>query len=570
MYYRLSLIFLWLFLSAFTPEWNKEKHHTPLNIKSSISGTYGELRTGRFHSGLDFRTQGTIGHDVFSIDDAYVSRIRVLSASYGKVLYLTHPEGYVSVYAHLNSFDPEIEAYVKEQQYDKKTFEIDLFPPAHLFHFKKGDRIGISGNSGYSYGPHLHFEIRDKNHVPLNPMRYHFGIRDDLPPQIHHVGVYPMDKESLVNQKNKKAIYQVNGKDGKYSIDDTIYLSGPIGFGIEVYDYLNDSRNRCGVYRIELFVDGKKIYAHTIDAIPFHVTRFLNAILDYDEWVRNRRKIQKSFVRGYNKLPIYDHLTNQGIFSFEENKTYELQYFVYDYHGNKSKLSCILQYSDENIEREENAEKKYLSEFEYQKENYYEDTLITIKTPAYAFYNDFFFDYMINENHEDYWSPVILLGDPGVPLHKGISFEIKSPDVRQHSHAEYFTIAGINDKEELSGVGGELTEQGVLAVIRNFGRYTLVLDTIPPTIAPVNIPEDKNMENEKSIQFTIKDALSGIADYTGYINNEWVLFEYDLKNDLLLYHFDEERITRGEYHSLELYITDGMDNMATYYTRFYY
>lgn len=575
---RLSLLVGCTLLFFNTQAEKKRLNHPPLSLHPSISGTYGELRTNHFHSGMDFRTQGTIGHDVYAVEDAYVSRIKVMAASYGHVLYLTHPNGYSSVYAHLDQFDPEIEAYVREEQYKRKTYEIELFPKSDRFRFRKGEKIATSGNSGYSYGPHLHFEIRNTQQVPLNPMAYPFKVRDDVLPEIRHIAAYPLGDNARVNGQREKAVFPVEGNDGSYYLNDTLSVSGEVGFGIEVYDFLTDSRNQCGVYRIQLFIDEQEIYAHTIEAIPFHQTRFINALLDYQEWIQNKIKIQQSFVRGYNQLSIYDVLENDGVFDFHEERDYSLRYVAADYHGNSAEFSCVLRFSNQHLAHQPEMDsvndqgEVHTERFLFAQANTYEDSLLFLQTPAFSFYQDFDFSYRValEQNASQYRSPVIALGEAGIPLHKPVYFEIKMGDIQHHPKAEYFVLASIDQKGELRSVGGELSPRGISARIRNFGLYTIVFDTLAPSITPLNISDNKNMENEDAIRLKVQDELSGISDYQGYIDDEWVLFAYDMKNDMLIYQFDQNRIQKGKHHTLELYVTDKKNNMEAYFTRFYY
>src|SRR6056297_590248 len=317
----------------------------PVKIPIYLSGTFGELRSNHFHAGIDIKTGGETGKKIYTIQDGYVSRIHISTSGYGKSLYITHPNGYISVYGHLSRYNNKIEKYIKEYQYDNQTHTLKIFPDKSLFPVKKGDIIAYSGNSGYSFGPHLHFEIRkSKDHTPLNALLFNFDVKDNIKPKILGIAVYPANPNSYINGKNTKKIIDTKGIRGDYQLknDDTLRVSGDIGFGIETYDYLNESNNKCGVYSIELKINNSRIYYHEIQEIPFHKMRFINTHIDYETKIKDGRKFQKSFISPNNDLSIYKNVVNNGIIHFSENRVYNIQYIVKDSYQNTSKLDFIV------------------------------------------------------------------------------------------------------------------------------------------------------------------------------------------------------------------------------------
>ncbi|MBN2814449.1 MAG: M23 family metallopeptidase, partial [Bacteroidales bacterium] len=219
---------------------------SPVDIPILLSGSYGELRSTHFHAGIDIKTQQTEGKNVLAAAEGYVYRIVVQTDGYGKALYLRHPGGKITVYAHLSMFSPAVEAYVKENQYRRKSFELDLYPEAGKFSYKCGEQIGLSGNTGSSEGPHLHFEVRDRSgSVPLNPLNYGFAIADKTKPRISGLFIYNL----VVSDRSKKVIAKtelsLTGNNGHYRLtNDTVTIAGPVGIGIETYDYFDQSTNQ--------------------------------------------------------------------------------------------------------------------------------------------------------------------------------------------------------------------------------------------------------------------------------------------------------------------------------------
>ncbi len=301
-------MFLCLLVSGLLDGQEKSKYGSfapPLDIPILLSGNFGELRSTHFHSGIDIKTQQQTGKNVCASKEGYVSRIKIQSGGYGKSVYLYHPEGYTTVYAHLNDFIPEIASYVKEIQYAQRKYEINVFPEKYRIPVIKGQLIGHSGNTGNSGGPHLHFEIRDAGQNPLNVLKYGFNIRDDIAPDIRHLAVYPVEPGSIINGRSNKVVLKPVLINGQYVLIDTLSASGLTGFGIETYDYMNGTGNRFTVYSIELVVNDIVVYLHEMDKLSFGEMKYLNSHIDYEERILNKLSIHKLFLDPNNRLGIY-------------------------------------------------------------------------------------------------------------------------------------------------------------------------------------------------------------------------------------------------------------------------
>ncbi|HRW63920.1 MAG TPA: M23 family metallopeptidase, partial [Bacteroidales bacterium] len=280
-YKKLGLViyFFSLFLNAFNQTKSDNFNFiSPVDFPIYLSGNFGEIRAEHFHSGIDIKTQGVEGKKIFAIENGHISRIKISANGYGKTLYIEHPNGYTSVYAHLSRYNHVIDKIVKELQYENKTFEINYFPKPNQIPVKKGQVIAFSGNTGRSFGPHLHFEIRETNYqVPVNPLIFNFEIKDNIAPQINHVAIYPLGNNSKINHQHNKLIIPAIKSNGNYILQDTslLLVEGNIGFGIELYDYLNGSNNKCGIYTLSLFIDSLLVYNHKVDKVTFGETAYV-------------------------------------------------------------------------------------------------------------------------------------------------------------------------------------------------------------------------------------------------------------------------------------------------------
>jgi murein DD-endopeptidase MepM/ murein hydrolase activator NlpD len=319
---------------------------SPLDIvPPALAGSFGELRSNHFHSGIDFRTNQRTGYPVYATADGYISRLRVQNSGFGLALYINHPNGYTSVYGHLSRFNPKIAQQVKNIQYQKKSYEIDEFPSTDLIPVHKGDIIAYSGNTGSSGGPHLHFELRDtKTEATINPQFLGIQIPDNIPPVIFAMYVYRLNGKPF-SEFTPKQYFQVIGGGGKYNLNkvSTINLSGEVGFGITTTDKHNGASGINGVYAIELFVDGASVFTSALERFSFENSKAINSHLDYPAYLNLKKSIQKSFVDPGNPLQIYSNLVNNGKLNFNDGKLHRIKYQVTDSKGNKSTLEFNVQ-----------------------------------------------------------------------------------------------------------------------------------------------------------------------------------------------------------------------------------
>lgn len=545
----------------------------PLQMKLLLIGNFGELRPRHFHAGLDFRTNYVTGKKITAIADGYVSRIIVSPWGYGKGLYINHPGGYKSVYGHLLQFNDTIEQCVRKLQYKTRQFALNYYPPPDMFPVKKGEIIALSGNTGSSQGPHLHFEIRKTaTDCPVNGLFFGFDIEDNTPPKIYRIAIYPLNERSFVNAQNQKAVYETREYYGSYRIysQNTIKVYGDIGFGIETEDFVDATTNHGGVYSIALHIDGELWYYHQLDSVPFNKTRYINSHVDYEERVKERRWIQKCFVQPNNKLSIYKNLKNSGVFHFNDSNRHHIELFVKDVYGNMESIDFDVKSEPPPKKTgNENPGKKTKLVMPFQKSNYFYTDDLHIIIPKNALYDTLFFEYKKQKapQYDLYFSDIHNVHNPYTPLHKPITVEIRADSMPEHLQSKAL-IASKGRRGHIYSLGGEWHHGFVKTQTYYFNDYFVTVDTIPPTIEPVNFVNNQNLSYQQTIECKISDDLSGIDRYQAYIDGQWVLFEYDGKNNLISYRFDEHVLV-GQKHYLLINVWDRKNNKTVYEAMFY-
>jgi len=569
------LLFSGLFIVQLTwtqVGYNRDYFRAPMDIGMYLSGNFGELRSNHFHAGIDIKTQGITGLRVYAAAEGYISRIKIEAAGYGNTLYITHPAGYTTVYAHLDRFRRDIADYVRKKQYSNQQHALNIFPGKGEWPVAKGDIVAYSGTSGYSFGPHLHFEIRDAaRQEPMNAMLFGFDIEDLVAPRFFSLYVYPGDENSIACDSYDKTRLEVISDTGKYKLKagDTINVNGNIGFGIEAFDYLNGAHNRCGIYRIRMLVDEVLKYEWKMDRFSFGKARYVNSYIDFEEKARNGKLVQKTFVEPNNKSEQYVYVENDGMHDFTEQRSYRVKFMLYDAYMNTSELEFVVKGGSPTLKPLPEPENNYAADFSWSSPNEFTTEGLNLRIPEGALYKDLKFNYSSHEKPDVAFSPVHVVHDPYTPVHLACDLGIRPVGLPEELHDKALVVI-INEEGEISTAGGEWKDGMLYTQIREFGQYTVLIDTAAPVIRSLDLDDSGNAVNRKNIRFKVTDETSGVKSYEGYIDNEWVLFEYDAKNDLVSYSFDPDRLTSGKSHELELYIIDNKENIAYYYAEFYW
>jgi hypothetical protein len=569
-YKKISLLFYLLLLTSVSQSqirYTNVNFRSPVNIPIFLAGNFGEIRSTHFHAGIDIKTQGVIGKKIYAVENGYISRIKVSVNSYGKTIYINHTNGYTTVYGHLNKFNSKLDKLVKEIQYRNNEFEIDYIPKQNELSVTKGEIIGYSGNSGSSEGPHLHFEVRETaNQIPVNPLFFNFNIKDNIAPVLYNLIIYPLNKESKINGRNKRLHLKLNQTGNKFSIYDTsqITVSGKIGFGIEMNDFLNNSLNKCGIYKLTVSIDSLLIYSHSLDKFAFNENGYVKSHIDYAEKVKSKKTIQRTFIAPNNNLSIYKFNLNKGAFIFNKDRLYSVKIVATDVSGNISELSFNVSGQSLNYTNQQNVDSSDGTFMNWETENIFEDDEIKLHFPEKAFFDTLHFKYATSKSPIKAFSNLHHIHNIYTPLNKRYSISIKTHDLPIELSNKAF-IAQLY-KDEIKSIGGTVINGHIVSQANTFGDFVVLTDTISPEI---KLKTDLKNLNDNIIEFLVSDDLTGIKSYNGYIDNNWALFEYDQKNNLLFYIIDEDKIGKNIEHDLELFVTDNNDNITTYYINFH-
>ncbi|MFW5754445.1 MAG: M23 family metallopeptidase, partial [Marinilabiliaceae bacterium] len=541
-----------------------------LDITPKVSGSFGEVRSNHFHSGLDLSTYGKNGFPVFAADTGYVSRVSVSSGGFGKALYIDHPDGYTTVYAHLEKFCPHIDSVVTNLQYKHESFPLNTTFDPEEFPVSRGEVIGYSGNSGSSGGPHLHFEVREtKGQRPLDPLAFSNPVKDDIRPQIKGIMIYPLSEDAIVDGNPDPKYYPCVFYDGAFHLkhNPVIEAGGRIGIGLEVIDYYTGSWRKCGIHSIDLKMNEQPLYNYTMKGFYFHNTRYLNSHIDYAEKKKNHRTIQKSFVDPYNPHELYQVGPDRGEIKPAGDKTYWFGYTVRDVSGNTSTLNFRLKgTSPQNSADDEQNENQLM--IDPSKPYSYEEDGHSVSFPSESFYREIRAGFHVRESDRSLSGTVFSVLDETIPVHKRYDIRIPIP-----SELETDGLCGavLPEKGDPEYAGGQAEGTHFVIKSRSGGDYILVRDTVPPKIRIKNKPSGRDYSRRDKLVVRLKDDFSGIDQYHATINGKWALFEYDAKNDQIICYFDKVPFLKaGNEYDLVIEATDQAGNNEKLKTRFSY
>lgn len=533
--------------------------NNPLEVPLVLSGTFGELRSNHFHGGLDIKTQQREGLPVLAAAEGYVSRINISHYGYGKALYILHPNGFTTVYGHLKEFPPKISSYVKKRQYEKESYEIELFPDPSDLKVEQGELVAYSGNTGGSGGPHLHFEIRDERQRPMNPLMFDYEVKDSRAPIINSVYVYPLQEGSHANQSARRQKLHLSlNSDGSYNAQK-IEALGNIGFGISTVDQLDHAPNRNGVFRIESIVNGEKVFQANFEKFSFSESRHINQLIDYEHYSKNRERIQKLYVEDSNPLSIYSNTINQGLLNVLDGFSYNYVIKVRDFAGNQRIIRIPVEgRKTENILPKEEFTTPYFVQAD--QNTVFEENGIDVYFPKNSLYQDSFLDISFEEEK-------IKLHEDVVPIHSRITIGFDVSKYKPEDREQMY-IARLSSYGLPSYMHTIKKEDRFVTNTRNFGEFTLARDTNPPKITPVNFRDEQWISYHDELKVKILDSETGIGDYRATINGKFILMEYEYKDNMLTYDFDDKISTETE-NELEITVTDNVGNTTIYTATFF-
>ena len=524
----------------------------PLDIPIQLSGTFGEFRNNHFHAGLDIRTQGRQGLSVKSVRSGWVRRVRISVSGYGKALYIDHPDGTTSVYAHLKKFAPKIEAYVKEKQYQKESFTIQLFPKINELPIEAGEIIAYSGNTGGSYGPHLHFEMREtKGQLPINAMRYPLDIEDTLRPQIQNFYLY-----NSISPFGSRKEYPLLRKNDSVYTTAGISASGKVNVGVRLFDRQNRSYNKNGIYSASVRLNGIEYFSYQMDRMSSTDAKYINVLIDYPELAKSKRRIQRLVAHPEQKLSFLKNLTGSGELEIESGKSYQLLVEIKDYQQNTTKVEAYLTGSSDQIKQDTPIEyslepsKDYLYDFEdksvyFPKESFFDPVVLKV------------------ENRGD----TLQVGRNEYPLRNAYEVKYKIPEADSLALAQSF-LAFINRKGGTDFFTANRKEGFWQGKSKTLGSYVSSRDSVAPNIKAVNFKSGQWLSNYSFLRFKISDDYSGLKKFRGEINGRWILLEHEPKNNSLIYDFGDLEFEEA-LHELTIEAEDQVGNKTVFKRDFF-
>mgnify|MGYP006097173231 FL=1 len=551
----LRILFTTLFISNINFGISQEiDFHTPIDAPFDLSGTFGEFRS-RFHTGIDFKSRGVQGQKIFSIEDGYVSRIEVNNYGYGKVIYIDHLNGFTSVYAHLKNFSPELDEYIKSELYKSKRNSIKKFPKKNQLRINKGEVIGYSGNTGRSFGPHLHFEIRDtKSQDAINPLMFNYTYKDDERPIIRGLYIINENNSLVRNSPIRKKVKKIN--DSTYTVDDFEY-NGKIGIGLDIYDIqYKNLYNQNGVYKVELFIDSILKYSYKMDKIKFSENHYKKIMYDYLSLAQKNKKVLKIYTPRNSDLSFLKNNKFNGIINSDSIRNNSLLVRVSDWNGNSSSIKFNIKANDSISRRSSYNGIEILTNQNY--------TLNKNSSIIEIGKNTFYDDLLMNISYQ---SDTLNLGKEKDPFRSSI--RIKLPHKISDTLELRQSFVGKIINRKISYISSKKNKSYIYASTSSLGEYIISKDTLKPDIKPINFTNKSNIKVKNTLKLRLKDDLSGIKNYSSYFNGNWALFEYEPKSNMIFHNLSDGIIKDGE-NELIIKYEDGVGNKGVYQTKVYY
>lgn len=548
--YVLILLLLCPWLHA--QEVQKDSYVSPFDFPLLLSANFGELRSNHFHGGLDFKTKGVENQPVHSIADGYVSRISISTGGYGNALYVTHEDGTLAVYGHLNKFEPAIADYVEQYQYEHETFVVDIACTPEQFPVKQGQRIALSGNTGYSFGPHLHLEIRRADTFEaIDPLPYYKKqIKDTRAPRAQKITFYPYKGCGVVDSCIQKKTFPVATPDKRNCLNKVVYAWGKIGMGITANDYMDGTTNTYGVRKVTLYQDTVQIFQSIIDFFPMAENCVINAWTDYAEYVLHNRWVMKSFLIPGNTLPMFSTGTDNGWITVDEERDYPFMYELEDLHGNCSRYRFVVRGKRMEIPEVQMAGRRHL---DCNRPNVVQEAGMQLLLPRGVLYEDVDLFTKVSPDTSGV-SLTYTIHDEPLPFHSGCELQLGVRHPVEADSAKYYIQRRVGKK--YVSAGGVYAGGWVKTEIRQGGIYRVGIDKEAPVLTP--------MENSspRIFRYRVRDEGTGIKSWRGTIDGQFALVAFSAKNGVMTCELDRKRIAPGK-HRFELSVTDYAGNVST-------
>ena len=553
------LLFFYLLLIEFSgmaQPWDAKKYpknyfQWPVKAEVGIVANFGELRNNHYHMGLDCRTEQKVNMPILAAADGYVTRIHIDATGFGRAIYINHPNGLTTLYAHLNDFYPELEAFTKAEQYKQKQWKISIDIPKGKFPVNKGQFIAYSGNTGGSQGPHLHFEIRDtKTEKVLNPLYFGFDLPDNIPPDITRLAIY--DRHFSTYEQSPRMIPVKKNKEGYYIAQPIKTTSDKISFGITAVDRLSGSANPNGICATQLYLDNQLISRFEMDSISYDETRYLNAHIDFKTKASGGPYLQHlSPLPGYKK-GIYEMSNNEdGITLLKDEEKHSIRIEVIDAQQNTTILEFFVQKENQ---KETNRSWFRRRLFLPGQINVFENDSVWLYMPEHTIYDAFQFStstYKLGNR------TIYKIGSHRIPVHDYFPVRLKASFAKADTGKIVMKVqAGEKTRYKKARWNNGWYE----ASFRDFGDYELICDKQAPEIKPLWGFRDGARTSQLSrIAFLVTDNCKIIESFTALLDGKWILFTND-KEGAFVYAFDEH-CPPGE-HLLEVIVKDLAGNVT--------
>ena len=548
----LGLLLGWMPLRA-----QEVRFGAPFDFPLYLSGNFGELRSNHFHGGLDFKTQGVVGKPLLAIADGYISKVTVTPGGYGNALYLTHDNGYTSVHGHLDRFLPEIAALVHKKQYEEQAFAVTLEFGPDEFRFRQGEVVAYAGNTGYSFGPHLHMEIRKTaTNEPIDPLPFYKDkITDNIAPRATRIMIYGDEYRGKVAlNKPMKGATELDGKiivNCQLSIVNCMEAWGRISAAISANDYMNGTRNNYGVRYVRLYVDDRLVSSSDVGRFSFDENRLINSWTDYAEQRTTGRWYMRASIADNNELRMLRADEQRGWVTIDEERDYHFRYELEDLYGNRSTYRFVVRGKRMEIP---SRLPNYYYLMDASRDSRFYAQGFELWMPQGTLFDDVELDYHVMPSESDQ-APIYQLSTTRIPLRRAA--EITLPTHKSESvDGSKLYVARVDGKRR-TYCGGTYKYGRITANITELGTYTVCADTIAPKITPIG---STSWRKQGRIVCRIADGETGIRDYRGTIDGRWVLFQYSSKNARLTCDLRAEGIGLGR-HQVEIKVTDMRGNV---------
>jgi hypothetical protein len=525
----------------------------PVAATKALAANFGELRPNHYHMGLDCKTEKKQNLQILAAADGYIAKIKIEPYGFGRAIYINHPNGLTTLYAHLNNFIPELEKYVKEQQYKLKSWRVFLDIPTNLFPVTKGMFIAYSGNTGGSQGPHLHFEIRDtKTDKVLNPSLFNIPITDKVAPDILRLAVYD---RCISTYEQSPKFYQLKKVNGSYVTSPSLIVinTDKVSFAISAFDRYNGSDNKNGIYEAILYENETPVTGFQLDSISYDETRYMNAHIDYKlrssggPFVQHLSKLQ-----GYSNS-VYNTTNGDGVISIEDDSSHNIKIEVSDANGNTSFLKFAIRRGSAAPEKPAMDSSAFFKQkiFHPGYINLFENSTISFYIPENGLYDSIRFRY--NEIPQANGYSIYQLHNVNVPVQTYFPIKIKTTSSLPDKMVMHRFANGKNDYAKAVYENGWYK-----ASFREFGNFQLMVDTVAPTIAPVGFRDGMNCAKLSALKFVVIDNTEEIKKFTATLDGNWLRFSND-KGKTFVYIFDE-MCTPGQ-HELKIIAEDQVGNV---------